>query len=199
MREDGRRALQDTFGELKNHAYFRLKLRLLGARVHTHWSAVLVVAIIAALAFKTPIYAALFILSYLGVIAIHEAGHAIVAIRLGYEVSDIRIGWFHGLCEHSASHYEWEEVMVAWGGVTAQAVVGIPIVLLGTLFGADPGYFGPVLMFLGYVNLAMAAFNLLPIEPLDGKKAWRIVPMLMEQAKAKRATDDAIRRLRKRR
>ena len=180
--------------------YFRLKnVRFLGAHVYVHWSVAVVVAGIAALGIRTPIYAALLVLSYLGVIALHEAGHAIVASRLGYEVIAVRIGWFHGLCEYEAPDFEWEEVLVAWGGVAAQAIVGVPVVLLGALSkAADPGYFGPVLVFLGYINLGIAAFNLFPAEPFDGERAWRIIPMLRAQTKARAHTSNALRKSRKR-
>lgn len=50
---------------------------------------------------------------------------------------------------------------------------------------------------LGYVNLIIASFNLLPIEGYDGEIAWRVIPLLREQLRARRATQAAIRRMRK--
>jgi Zn-dependent protease len=37
------------------------------------------------------------------------------------------------------------------------------------------------MVFLGYVNLFMALFNLAPAQGLDGKVAWRIIPLLLER------------------
>jgi len=43
-----------------------------------------------------------------------------------------------------------------------------------------------VLAILGGYSLLVAAFNLLPIRPLDGSKAWDIVPAWFEQRRLRR-------------
>ena len=40
---------------------------------------------------------------------------------------------------------------------------------------------GPVIGFLGYINLVVALFNLTPVAPLDGAQAWALVPILWSE------------------
>ena len=37
--------------------------------------------------------------------------------------------------------------------------------------------FGAVVAILGYVSVAIAAFNLVPVEGLDGNKAWKLIKL----------------------
>ncbi|HLJ86468.1 MAG TPA: site-2 protease family protein [Candidatus Angelobacter sp.] len=56
----------------------------------------------------------------------------------------------------------------------------------GTKFGYTR--FEPVnaiLAILGFYNLAIAAFNLIPASPLDGAIAWKIVPELFRRQRNK--------------
>jgi Zn-dependent protease len=136
----------------------------------------------------------------LGIITLHEFGHAFAAHRLGYTVESIWINFIHGRCEFEASEFEWDHVRIAWAGVLAQFAVAIPVLVVASIFRAqDFGYLGPAVIFLGYVNLFIAFLNLAPVAGLDGQVAWRVVPLLHEEWKAKRATKKAITSLAKRR
>ena len=78
-------------------AWTRLgRARILGVKLYFHWSVVAGAALFAVLSFRSPIWAVVAIACYLGVILIHECGHAWVARRLGYEVEAIRVALFHG-------------------------------------------------------------------------------------------------------
>lgn len=157
------------------------------------------VALLGFLGFSSPIYAGIAIASYLGVICLHEFGHAYVARHLGYDVAAVRVAFVHGLCEYEAPHTHWDEVLVAWGGVAAQLIVAVVVFVVAAIIGrSDPGYFGPVIAFLGYVNLLVALVNLAPGGGLDGSVAWRIVPLLYQRYRAHREAARTITRLVKR-
>jgi hypothetical protein len=117
------------------------RLRLFRAPVYIHWSVFLVVAVLALSSVDTPAYGALAIVAYFSVIVIHECGHAWVAKRRHHEVLCIRIGVLHGNCEYEAPDYEWDDVAIAWGGVLAQFIVAIPMVMIQVV--ATPGMLGP--------------------------------------------------------
>ena len=180
--------------------YFLVRgLRVFGAPVYLHISAVVVAGILGLSAVKSPIYGIVAIVSYLSIIFVHEAGHALVAHRMGFRVLNIQVGWFHGVCEYEGAPDEWGAILVAWGGVSAQVAVAIVVLTIAALLpGDDLGYFGPVAVFLGVVNLAVAAINLAPSDGLDGGLAWRIVPYLLQNRRSRRPTRSARDKARKR-
>ena len=94
---------------------------------------------------------------------------------------------YTGRCVHEAPQYEWEAVWIAWGGVIAQLSVAIPILASAAFFrDYDWGYFTPIIIILGYLNIVIAAINLSRDEGMDGRTAWRIIPLLLEQRRARR-------------
>lgn len=174
--------------------WYRLRLRFWGAAIYVHWSVLVVIAVIGVVSIKSPIHAAVAIASYLGMIVIHEIGHAFVARRLGYEIYELRIGFCHGCCEHEHPDTELEDAWIAWGGALAQLCVAIPVLVIGALTeDFDLGYAAPMIAFLGYVNLLVALINLAPAEGLDGQRAWRVVPLAATWWRASRSS----RKLRK--
>jgi Zn-dependent protease len=175
-------------------------VRILGAPLYVHWSVFAVVLLLALVSLRSPIYAAISIASYLAVIVIHETGHAWVARRLGYHVGAIRIGFVHGECEIDAPQSEFDHVLFAWGGVLAQLAVAVPILIAARLSGEpDFGYAGPVVAFLGPINLMIALVNLAPAPGLDGHIAWRAVPLLWQWQRARTTTKRSLRALKRRR
>jgi len=175
------------------------KLRAFDAPIFMHWSLPAAVAVIALVALGSPVYGVLFVASYLAVILVHELGHAFVARRLGYQVNAIGLTMLHGWCRCDAPDDEWHAIIIAWGGVVAQVAIAVPVLLIAVALGErDWGYFTPVIVFLGYLNLVVAIINLLPDNDLDGKVAWRVVPLLMEKQSDKRALAGTLRSLTKR-
>ena len=179
--------------------YFRLgRLRIFGAPVYIQASALVAAALLGLSALNSPVFGLLAICSYLGIIFVHETGHAFVASHLGLDVLNIRIGWFHGICVYEDPGSEWETVLVAWGGVLAQLLIAALVFGVAALdLFKSQSYFGPIIVFLGYINFMVAAINLAPSRGLDGAIAWRIVPLWLRQNRARRMAKNAINEARK--
>ena len=182
-------------------AWIRIRrLRRFAFPIYVHWSVLVVVALLALTSIKSPIHAAVAIVSYLSVIAIHELGHAFAATKLGYEVVALRIGFFHGCCEYEATDTELEDVWIAWGGVLAQLAVAIPVLAIAAVTeDLDLGYAAPIIVFLGYMNLLCALVNLAPTQGMDGQTAWRALPLLASWLRARKATKDVVTSLKRKR
>lgn len=136
--EDGRgsgRLLRplDHHGEAASREWFSFrKLRAFDAPIFIHWSLLAAAAVIALFAISSPLYALLFVVSYLAVILVHELGHAFVAWHLGYPINAIGLTMLHGWCECDAPDNEWHAVFIAWGGVVAQVAIAVPVLLIAT-------------------------------------------------------------------
>ncbi len=82
----------------------------------------------------------------------------------------------------SDPYSRYDHCVIAWGGVAAQAIVAVPLIAWVEIFGYTR--FPPVnaaLAILGFFSLSTGAFNLLPIRPLDGSIAWRLLPALLKR------------------
>jgi Zn-dependent protease len=62
-------------------------------------------------------------------------------------------------------------ILVSAAGITANIIFALVALLLRRLIFPDPsGMAGQVLLLLAQINIILAAFNLIPIPPLDGSK-----------------------------
>jgi Zn-dependent protease len=119
--------------------------------------------------------------AYALLLLVHELGHAAVCRWRRVPVRGIELLLFHGLCRHAAPRREWDSVLIAWGGVAAQMVV--VALTLGLIRGLQwapletQWWAIPLARYFIDINLITAAFNLLPIPPLDGAIAWRALPL----------------------
>jgi Zn-dependent protease len=104
---------------------------------------------------------------------LHELGHAFQARREGMEIEGITLWLFGGVAKFRG--------MFPSAGAEFRIAIAGPLVslLLGGLFVAAAvlaGFPGPadgVAAWLGYVNLSLLVFNLLPALPLDGGRMLR--------------------------
>ena len=173
--------------------------RIFGAAIYVSWRVFVATALLAVIALKSPIMAVGATISYLAIIFVHELGHAWVANRLGYEVFAIRIGLIHGRCEFEAPYSLWDAALVSWGGVLAQLLVAAVVLLIGSVLPNNIGnYFGPIVLFLGYLNVVIAVGNLAPRCGLDGALAWQVFPEMVRRYRGRDTVRDAIRRASKR-
>jgi len=112
--------------------------------------------------------------------AVHELGHLEIARRRGHRGIRIDIYPWLGLCHVDAPENRRDDLEIAWGGVLAQAPLLLLAVAVEPLRDTIPAL-GSVSFVFGYLNTLMILFNLLPIAPLDGHKAWRLVPLLLRR------------------
>jgi stage IV sporulation protein FB len=114
---------------------FTKVLLIRGAGVYLHWSLIVVGALILIGAFERPAETLVAWSCYFGVLLIHECGHLILAQRKGCSVNAIELYPICGLCCYSTPWSKYDDAVIAWGGVLAQAIVGIPLVAYVSIFG----------------------------------------------------------------
>ena len=154
-------------------------MRLFGAPVYFNPLIFVVAVLLGAWALEDAPVALSVLVSYLAVILVHECGHAAVARLLGHRVNAIHIGLIHGSCEFDSPWRFEDNIFISWGGVAAQVLVAVLVFSVAAWLPAETEErFGVVVVFLGYINLSVAAFNLAPTPPLDGALAWKIFPLL---------------------
>lgn len=100
----------------------------------------------------------------------HEAAHAVTARRKGIQVQSITLWALGGMTRMGKPRTAGTTFLIAVSGPLTSLVVGA--VALGAGIGLETlsGWAVPaaVLLWLGWVNLVLAVFNLLPAAPLDG-------------------------------
>ena len=113
-------------------------------------------------------------LLFLASIALHELGHSWVARREGIEVDSITLWLFGGVSQLNGRFKSpGVEFRVAVSGPLVSIGLGVLFVLIA-LAGA-PSEVDGVAAWLGYINLLLAAFNLLPAAPLDGGRVLHAI------------------------
>jgi Zn-dependent protease len=126
--------------------------------------------------------------AYLGLLIIHESGHLTMARRRGYQAFSMALYPIFGLASFEMPQSRIDGALIAWGGVLAQIVVAVPLTLYVVLFGYSHfEALDAALAILGEYSLFVAAFNLIPVRPLDGSKAWDIIPAWFEQRRIRKA------------
>lgn len=106
----------------------------------------------------------------------HELSHSIVARRHGVEVDGIVLWLFGGMSKlHDDAPDGGAELRIAVAGPAMSVVMGA--VFLGLSVLLDAVDVRPVVIagsrWLGWINLLLAGFNLLPAFPLDGGRVLR--------------------------
>ena len=116
-------------------------------------------------------------LLFLASILLHELGHSWVARREGIEVDSITLWLFGGVSQFKGRFTSaGAEFRVALSGPLVSIALGVIFVLIALAHPTSA--VDGVAAWLGYINLILAAFNLLPASPLDGGRVlhaalWR--------------------------
>jgi Zn-dependent protease/CBS domain-containing protein len=112
--------------------------------------------------------ALLFVVSIL----LHELGHAWEARREGLEVDGITLWLFGGVSQFKGGFPSaGAEFRIAIAGPLVSLVLGVVFVLIA--IAGLPSAVDGVAAWLGYINLALLVFNLIPALPLDGGRVLR--------------------------
>ena len=173
-------------GLLKLRRLIRVR-RILGVDVYVHWSVLLICAAMFLGALRKPLATLIGVGAYLGVLIIHEASHLIMARLRGYDALSIEIYPILGIARFERPDSRLDRASIAWGGVLGQATVGVPLAVYVAVFGYTRWEaLNAALVILGDLSLCIAAFNLLPIAPLDGSIAWDLVPAFIHGRQIRR-------------
>lgn len=112
----------------------------------------------------------------------------VAAQRKGCAVWSIELYPIWGITRFNEPYSRYDHSVIAWGGVIAQAIVAVPLVVLTETFGYTRFQsLNTILAMFGFFSLFVAAFNLIPAPPLDGAIAWGLVPALARRAIRARA------------
>jgi Zn-dependent protease len=110
---------------------------------------------------------------------VHELAHSLVAKAHGLRVRAITLFALGGVSQiESESPEAKTEFWIAIVGPVTSAVLGVVFLLLARWVGAPLGHkavtpVAAVCQWLGYINLGLAAFNMIPGYPLDGGRVLR--------------------------
>jgi hypothetical protein len=141
-----------------------------GAVIRLHWSILLGAVVFGGFRFDP-----VFLVGYVGLVLLHEIGHALVVWRYGHSVTIIEATGFGGTCHWSGNATPFEESAIAWGGVLAQAAL-LAGAYAWAAWGSPPASAAEwtLIHLATSTNLWLIAVNLMPVPPLDGAKAWQI-------------------------
>jgi len=104
---------------------------------------------------------------------LHELGHAFQARREGMEIEGITLWLFGGIAQFKGMFASaGAELRIAVAGPIVSAFLGGMFVAVAAAGGLGTAVEG-VAAWLGYINLILLAFNMLPALPLDGGRVLR--------------------------
>jgi len=116
---------------------------------------------------------------FFAALLLHELAHSILAKARGLKVREITLFALGGVSQiESEAPDAKAEFWIAIAGPITSVVIGLVLIgaawLSGWRSGTEPTTpVGAVLLWLGYINLALAAFNMIPGYPLDGGRVLR--------------------------
>jgi len=168
--------------------------RILGIEVGLHYSWFLIAALIAIslgpyFRHTEPRWSGAAVWSAAGVTAVlffvrlllHELAHSVYAKNHGLKVRAITLFALGGVSQiESESPTAGIEFWMAIVGPITSAVIGFICLGLALAAGWAPGVspgspVAAVLLWLGYINIALAIFNMIPGYPLDGGRVLRAI------------------------
>lgn len=106
----------------------------------------------------------------------HELGHSVVAQSKGIPVRSITLFIFGGVATITQeSKRAGDEFLIAVAGPAVSLVIGVVSIAIYLLTGNVSEYIAAIFLYLGYANLILVAFNLIPGFPLDGGRVFRAI------------------------
>ncbi len=109
---------------------------------------------------------------YLACLLAHELAHSVVAMRRGVRVEGITLWLFGGVSRFSSeSSSPGAQAWITFVGPLTSLMLGVVFFLASLAIGGganNPGLLAATLAWLGFINILLGVFNLLPAFPLDG-------------------------------
>jgi len=182
---------------------FRIR-RAFGIDVRVHWTFFLLLVFFAFVGYRVSgslaggLVAVGIIAALFACVLLHELGHSVVAQRLGVGVRDITLLPIGGLARlKSFPERPLDEVRIAVAGPLVNVVLAPAFFGAALLLGAELSDMGglsfesvsvgQVLLYLGFLNVLLAVFNMVPAFPMDGGRVLR--GLLSTRLGTVRATD----------
>jgi Zn-dependent protease/CBS domain-containing protein len=112
-------------------------------------------------------------------VLIHEICHSIVAIKRGMKVHSIVLFIFGGVSNiEGEPEKAWTEFIMSIAGPASSLVLGgifygISYILTNAGYKDTPWWV--IVHYLGFINVALAVFNIIPGFPLDGGRVFRSI------------------------
>lgn len=101
-------------------------------------------------------------------VVLHELGHATVARRLGVRIGAIDLHFFGGAAQMiDTPRSACDEMLIAAAGPAVSLALAAAGLGLGTALAL------PLLALIGWINLTLGLFNLVPALPMDGGRILR--------------------------
>ncbi len=156
--------------------------RLFGIPLRLHWTFFLLIPFVAVVDWsagtRSVLAGLLWIVALFAFVVAHEVAHCIVARRRGARVLGIVLFPLGGLSQLEAMpKAPDDELAVAIAGPMFSLAIGVLLVAAGLLMGAHvwpPTLFvGSWWARLGWLNILLGAFNMLPALPMDGGRVLR--------------------------
>lgn len=157
-----------------------------GAPIRLHWSIALGVLFFGGFRFAPAIW-----IGFVLLVLVHEFGHALLVRSFRLPVLEIAVHGFGGYCRHAPTRTREQDAVIAWGGVLAQGAAFALTQLVVLALGPPTTSFSAQLYHVfTTTNLWIILINLIPFEPLDGAKAWPLLPMLWRRYGARSSNRD---------
>jgi|SRR5262245_14373557 len=147
-----------------------------------HWTVAALAIIISGFRFQPGAWLGFFV-----IILVHELGHAVAVWKARAMVSAIVMDGTGGHCEWEGHVTRNERLAIVWGGVLAQLLLWAIALTVSVSMGPPGSEFSAYFLHtLLQLNLILVALNLLPVKPLDGYDAWRLLRMVWEDWRRRR-------------
>lgn len=154
--------------------------RIAGIPVFVHWTFPLLIVFAALVSANVRAFEQELV--WIGVVfacvVAHELSHSVVARHRGVNVLGILLLPIGGVSElEQLPESSSGELAIAAAGPAMSVLIGLVVLALGATFGSrvwPPGLFGGSWFGrVGWLNLLLAAFNMLPAIPMDGGRVLR--------------------------
>ncbi|MEX0625379.1 MAG: site-2 protease family protein [Chloroflexota bacterium] len=113
-------------------------------------------------------------LLFFGSVLAHELSHALVARRFGLKVKDITLFIFGGAASlEGETKRPRDEALIAAAGPLTSLAIGAILFAIGLAIRQPQ--LGAIVGWLGFINVTLGIFNLIPGFPMDGGRILRAI------------------------